>query len=472
MIRSIRLKFFVIVWPLVVAALVIFASLLGNWSKVELRRMSMQVESIRRLGNSTRAIADSLAVVPRSDTAGMRVVAARFVARDSALQGVVIASEREGILLNTLPGVPDGDITFSPPGTFLVQSVQREGGMEAVIRAQVDGVPVDAATDADPRFVALLPTYAPHRVVADDPAAEAAPGRALQRRILQAVLVGSLIAAILTLVLSGRLTGRITALAGAAGELGRGNLAARVPVEGDDEVAGLAGAFNEMAASLEDSEAQRRRMVSDVAHELRTPLTNMIGLVRMALDGIRPADHALLESLEEESLLLQRLVDDLRDLALADAGELRVQVEAVEVGSVVQRAVAAFDPRAGIAVGLPEPSPVALADAHRLGQVLRNLIQNAVTHSGEAGSVRVAVGAVEGRVEITVADRGPGIAPEHLERIWDRFYRVDPSRTRETGGMGLGLAVAHRLVEAMGGTIGVESVVGEGTRFTVRLRKG
>lgn len=469
MIHSIRLKFFLIVWPLVVAALVIFGSLLGSWSQVELRRMSMQVETIRRLGATTRTMVDSLAAMPRGDTAAIRELASRVVARDSMLEGVVIASGGRGVLLNTLPGVPDTDITLLPGGTILIQSVRREGGMEAIIRAQLDGTPIDAAA-VDPRVIALVPRYGPHRVIAEGPVPEA--GRALQRRILQAVLIGSLIAAILTLILSGRLTGRITALAGAAGELGRGNLAARVPVEGADEVAGLAGAFNEMAASLEDSEAQRRRMVSDVAHELRTPLTNMIGLVRLALDGLRPADRTLLESLEEESLLLQRLVDDLRDLALADAGELRLELEGVAAAAVVHRAVAAFDPHAAIRLEVPSPSPVVLADAHRLGQVLRNLVRNAVTHSPAPGSVVVTVESADPGVAITVTDAGPGIAAEHLGRIWERFYRVDPSRTRETGGMGLGLAVARRLVEAMGGTIGVESTEGRGTRFTVRLPAG
>jgi signal transduction histidine kinase len=466
-IRSIRLKFFLIVWPMVVASLVIFGSLLGTWSQVELTRLNMQVESIRHLGTATRIVVDSLAAIPRGDTALIRGLAARFATSDSLLGGVVIASEQRGVLLNTLPEVPDRDITVGAGRVIIIESVVRDGEAEAITRAKMEGTLIDPPTDPDPRFVALVPDYRPHQILNQRPQSDA--GRVLQRRILQAVLVGSVIAALLTLVLSGRLTGRVTTLAGAVGELGRGNLAARVPVEGADEVAGLAVAFNEMAGSLEASEGQRRRMVSDVAHELRTPLTNMIGLVRMALDGLRPADRELLGALEEESLLLQQLVDDLRDLALADAGELRVTTEEVEVAEVVLRALGGFHARFAIQTDLPEESMLAAADPRRLGQVLRNLIQNAVTHSPDPESVVVALSRREDGVMIAVSDAGPGIAPEHLEQIWERFYRVDPSRSRDTGGMGLGLAVARRLVEGMGGIITVESVVGEGTTFRVRL---
>jgi signal transduction histidine kinase len=470
-IRSLRLKFFLIVWPLVVAALVVFGFLLGNWSRVELARMSMQVEAIRHISSTSGDLIDSLAAIPRDAAAGIAGLVERFTAGDSLLQGVVLASVAEGVLLNTLDGVPDGDITIEDGGTVTVESVLRDGPREAITRVKISGLQVDPPGDPDPRFVALVPQYRAHRIEPDITDSGDIPdaGAVLQRRIVQALLVGSAIAALLTLMLSGRLTGRVTTLAGAAGELGRGNLAARVPVEGHDEVAGLATAFNEMAVSLEESEGQRRRMVSDVAHELRTPLTNLIGLVRMALDGLRPADRDLLGALEEESLLLQHLVDDLRDLALADAGELRVHLEAVDPVDAARRAVAGFDPRLGVVVEAHGAVRPVAADPERLGQVLRNLIQNATTHSPEPGSVRVTVQPSPGGVAIGVTDRGPGIAPEHLGRIWERFYRVDPSRARETGGMGLGLSVARRLVEAMGGSVEVESTVGEGTRFTVRL---
>jgi two-component system sensor histidine kinase BaeS len=227
-----------------------------------------------------------------------------------------------------------------------------------------------------------------------------------------------------------------------------------------------------MAAGLEASERQRRQMVNDVAHELRTPLTNLIALVAAARDGLRPADDELLATLADEAGFLNRLVDDLRDLALADAGDLVLQRASVDVVQEARRAVASFAgaPR-GVTVRLSgDIDTAAVADARRLGQVLRNLIQNAVTHSPDGGKVLVAVTGDAERVTIEVTDRGPGIGPEHLPHIWERFFRVDPSRSRATGGMGLGLSVARRLVEAMGGTIAVESEVGKGSRFTIKLR--
>ena len=281
-----------------------------------------------------------------------------------------------------------------------------------------------------------------------------------------------MIAALATLVMSGQLTGRVEKLAEGVSALGSGNLGARVPVEGGDEIAALASSFNTMAAGLEQSELQRRQMVSDVAHELRTPLTNLIGMVAAARDGLRPADDELLQVLSEEADHLNRLVDDLRDLALADAGELKLSKASVDVTEVARRVVTSFAVHdAAVAVTLAgEAGAVVYADERRLGQVLRNLVQNAVTHSPTDGAtVVVRVKRDAERVTIAVQDHGPGIAPEHLERIWERFYRVDPSRARATGGMGLGLSVAKRLTEAMGGEIAVASVVGSGTTFTITL---
>jgi two-component system sensor histidine kinase BaeS len=245
-----------------------------------------------------------------------------------------------------------------------------------------------------------------------------------------------------------------------------------VPVEGGDEIAELAGRFNTMAQGLEQSEAARRRMVSDVAHELRTPLTNLLGMVESVRDGLRAADGELLDALAEEAGSLNTLVDDLRDLALADAGELRVARESVDVAALVRRVAASF---AGSASGVRVvvrgvESLVVAGDERRLAQVLRNLVQNAVTHSPAGGEVEITVATGDGRrATVEVRDHGPGIPAEQLERIWERFWRADPSRSRATGGMGLGLPIARRLMEAMGGTITVESGVGTGATFTIRI---
>jgi two-component system sensor histidine kinase BaeS len=250
-----------------------------------------------------------------------------------------------------------------------------------------------------------------------------------------------------------------------------GDRTVRVPVEGADEVTRLAGAFNAMAASIERGDRQREAMVGDVAHELRSPLANVRAQLEAAEDGVLPLDGDLVRSLQEECGLLARLVADLQELAMAESGTLRVHPEERDAADLAAQAVTAHRARAeaaGVAIRLhtAEPVPV-LADPARLRQALGNLVGNAVTHAG--GAVEVAVRACGGSVLLTVADDGPGIAAEHLPHVFDRFYRVDPSRTRGTGGSGLGLAISRHLVEAHGGVIEVASTPGAGSVFTIRL---
>jgi two-component system sensor histidine kinase BaeS len=275
--------------------------------------------------------------------------------------------------------------------------------------------------------------------------------------------------------LAGRkLVGPIQALTDAAQRMADGDRAARVRVHGNDEVSKLSSAFNEMAESIDISDQQRRALVSDVAHELRTPLTNVRMHLEAADVGIVTLDAEFIRSLREESELLERLVADLQDLALADAGQLRIHPEEIDVLDVASQAVAAHRPHAeaaGVRVDVQEsrhPVPV-LADPERLRQALGNLVSNAVTHTPSGGSVDVVVSRRDGIVEISVTDTGGGIAAEHLPRLFNRFYRADPSRSRSTGGSGLGLAITKYLVDAHGGTIDVESVSGEGSVFTIIL---
>jgi two-component system sensor histidine kinase BaeS len=350
-------------------------------------------------------------------------------------------------------------------------SVLRDGA-EARMRVIAVGRSLDLPGEGDPRLLVVLPPLASRVDVRDTLSIPSLGSSTLSRRIVIALVVGSVIAALVTLVLSRQLTRRVENLAEAVGALGRGNLAARVPVEGGDEIAELASRFNTMAQGLEQSEAARRRMVSDVAHELRTPLTNLIGMVESARDGLRPADGELLDALAEEAGSLNALVDDLRDLALADAGELRVAEESVDVAALVRRVAVSFAGNAsGVRVKVRGAETLVIrSDERRLAQVLRNLIQNAVTHSPAEGEVEITVATGDGRrATVEVRDHGPGIPTDQIDRIWERFWRADPSRSRATGGMGLGLPVARRLMEAMGGTIRVESVVGEGSVFIVTL---
>ncbi|WP_053206374.1 sensor histidine kinase [Jiangella muralis] len=272
-----------------------------------------------------------------------------------------------------------------------------------------------------------------------------------------------------------RLSHPIRTLTEAAQRLASGGRGTRVEVTGTDEVARLGHAFNAMASSIEENDRQRKAMVSDIAHELRTPLANVRGYLEAAEDGVVAMDAQLVSSLLEESTLLQRLIDDLQDLALADAGMLRVHREDTDVADLARQVVAAHQPSAStsqveLVVAAP-PSVVADADPVRLRQALGNLVANAVQYSGTGSTVlvRVSHDLASDEVVLAVRDDGPGIAPEHLEHLFDRFYRTDTSRTRATGGSGLGLAITKHLVEAHDGSVKVSSMVGAGSTFTIRL---
>jgi two-component system sensor histidine kinase BaeS len=277
-------------------------------------------------------------------------------------------------------------------------------------------------------------------------------------------------------VLAGRrLSHPIRTLTEAAQRMASGGRGARVRVTGHDEVARLGEAFNAMASSIEENERQRKAMVSDIAHELRTPLANVRGYLEAAEDGVVPLNPQLVSSLLEESALLQRLIDDLQDLALADAGMLRVHREETDVAELARQVVAAHQPSASSTgselVLAATGDVVAEVDPVRLRQALGNLVANAVQYSGDGATVlvRVSLDAATDEVVLAVRDDGPGIEPEHLEHLFDRFYRTDTSRTRSTGGSGLGLAITKHLVEAHEGTVTVSSMVGAGSTFTIRL---
>jgi signal transduction histidine kinase len=273
-----------------------------------------------------------------------------------------------------------------------------------------------------------------------------------------------------------RLTRPLTAMRGAAVHLAAGDLAQRVPVPPtDDEVAALARAFNRMAASLEDAQRQRQAQTADIAHELRTPLTSIRGYLEALQDGAIEASPAIVDSMHEEVVLLSELMCDLQDLALADAGQLRLHRTVQPPEPVLEQAVAMQELTArerSITLRLVRqdaPLPPMSIDAVRLGQVLRNLIANALTHTPSGGSVTVAARGDGQVLEIAVGDTGRGIPPEHLSHIFDRFYRADPSRDRSTGGIGIGLSVARTLVQAHDGTIAVSSTVGQGSEFRITL---
>jgi signal transduction histidine kinase len=308
---------------------------------------------------------------------------------------------------------------------------------------------------------------------ADDPQ-RAAFLASVNRAVLLAAVVASLAAVLLTLGLSRRILGPIEALTTAARRMEKGDLSQRVEVPSRDEIGELARAFNAMADGLAHLEKLRHNMVTDVAHELRTPLSNIRGYLEALRDGVIEPNPEITDSLYEEAMLLNRLVDDLQELSLAEAGQLRLERRAVALVDVVHRALEAARPRAeakGIAlqVDLPEDLPFVDIDLQRVGQVLGNLLSNGLTYTPSGGEVVVGARAKESEVEISVRDTGAGIPAEDLSYVFERFYRADKSRSRATGGAGLGLAIARQLVEAHGGRIWVESTRGQGSTFTFTL---
>lgn len=292
------------------------------------------------------------------------------------------------------------------------------------------------------------------------------------------VLIGALIAGaigvLITLALSQRIVRPLELLTAAARQMERGDLTGRVSIRSGDEIGQLASAFNAMADGLARLEQLRRKMVGDVAHELRTPLTNIRGYLEAAQDGLVTPDTALVNSLYEEVMLLNRLVDDLQELALAEAGQLPLERRPVDVGQIARIAIEAIRPQAKarsleLSLDLPSNLPPVVADPHRIGQVLRNLLNNALEFTPPGGQVTLTARLDVTWVCLEVGDSGPGIAPEQLPFVFERFYRTDPSRARATGGAGLGLAIVKQLVEAQGGRVWVKSTPGTGSWFGFTL---
>ena len=314
------------------------------------------------------------------------------------------------------------------------------------------------------------------RVIEGGPAT--APGvpsiPSVNRWIVAAVVGVGLASLAAVALLTRRILGPVEDLTRAARRLGSGDLGARVSSGRRDEIGELAAAFNRMAEALGANEENRRQMVADVAHELRTPLTNLRAQIEAIQDGLARADERVVGSLHEETMHLAGLVEDLQDLALAEAGELRMRFESVRIGEAVDNAVEACRTRAAaknvrvIASVAQSLAPVR-ADEKRTGQILRNLLDNALAHTGEGGEVSVRAEAVGMGVRVTVADTGEGIAAEDLSRVFERFYRADRSRSRVTGGAGLGLPIVRQLVLAHGGEVSIESAPGRGTSVTFSL---
>jgi signal transduction histidine kinase len=432
---------------------------------------------------------------------GSHAVLQELKARSPQVRGFVVvdltgrvAGASTPDLLRELP-MPHGD------SMVIVTRGIRGSPDPAVLRSLCDSLTARRSGSGEP--VCLSPRTVPRLLYGDSGQAigriitlvdSLAPRReekrflySVNRWLWAAVLGAGLLALGSTFLLARRILRPVEELTSIARQMGRGDLSRRASVAAKDEIGELARTFNGMADGLARIERLRRSMVEDVAHELRTPLTNIRCQLEAVQDGLAPPDRGLIDSLHEEVMALSLLVENLQDLALAEAGQLRLSPEPLSLPSEVERLLRSRPlPEGGAAAeirtDLPPGLPAVLADPKRFRQILRNLLDNALTFTPAAGAITIgarvlpppssATPPVPPMVEIGVADTGPGIAPEDLPFIFERFYRADPSRQRATGGAGLGLAIVKQLVEAQGGRIRVESAPGQGARFLFTLPQG
>jgi signal transduction histidine kinase len=297
----------------------------------------------------------------------------------------------------------------------------------------------------------------------------------LSRYLLLVALGAAVLGAIFSVTASRMITAPLTELAGAARAIGAGNLQQRVAIHGTDEVGEVATAFNEMAGQLQEAETLRRNLMADVAHELRTPLSVLQGNLRAMIDDVYPLNKEEVTRLYTQTRLLSRLVNDLHELAQAEAGQLSLNLATTDLRPLLRETIEIFAPMAEDAeirlqAEIPPTLPAAVVDSVRLRQVLHNLLANALRHTAGGGAVTVTSSATADTVAIAIRDTGEGIATDHLPHVFDRFYRTDRARARDTGGAGLGLAIVRAIVQAHSGNVTVASAgLGQGSTFTVTL---
>ncbi len=291
-----------------------------------------------------------------------------------------------------------------------------------------------------------------------------------------AALAAFIVALLVSLFISHSLAAPIRAMTRASLRMAEGHYGERVPAGGRDELGQLAGSFNTMAEKLEQVEAMRRRLIGDVAHELRTPLTAIKGSMEGLVDGVLPATPETFEQVAAEAERLNRLVDDLQELSRVESGAFTLDLAPVslpELAETARKRLAAPYAAKGVSLTLDLPAalPPVRGDTDRLLQVLTNLLSNALQYTPAGGSVVLSAEAAGREMLIRVADTGIGIPPEHLPHIFDRFYRVDKSRSRQSGGgSGIGLTICKHLVEAHGGRIWAQSPgEGQGSTFMFTL---
>ena len=303
-------------------------------------------------------------------------------------------------------------------------------------------------------------------------AAEQAFLASVDRGVVLGAVVAAVVAAIAAFLLARALSDPLRRLEDGAAVLAAGDLTHRVEVGGPGEIVALGESFNTMARSLQQAEELRRRMVADVAHEIRNPLAAARAQAEGMAEGVLPVEPARLDSLVDDLAHLTRIVNDLQELAVAEAGQLSYDMRPLDMAALAAteaaRAEALANAGVDVRASIPDGPVVVTGDEGRLSQVLRNLLGNAVRHT-QAGRIDVEVTAGPSFAEVRVRDTGEGIDAESLPHIFDRFYRADSARASSTGGAGLGLSISRRIVEDHGGEVFAESEPGTGATVGFRL---
>ena len=328
----------------------------------------------------------------------------------------------------------------------------------------------------------LVPIFANHQIVGtlvlNDTYVPRQVNSALD--LLFPVALISIFLAVLTILIGilllRRMVNPLAQVVAAARSVAAGDLSTRVPVSGPDDLRALSDSFNHMASTLERNNNERRDMLADIAHELRTPLTIMRGRLEGIVDGIYPANAEHIGPALEETYLLERLVEDLRLLTLAESRQLHFEQNDVSLNDLAHHVIAMFQAEAEekkltLTAQLSDSDTTIRADHQRTEQIVGNLVANAIRYTPEGGKVWITVEENDGHVTLSVNDNGPGIPPEDLPRIFNRFWRGEKSRSRASGGAGLGLAIARQLVEAQGGQISASNLPEGGLRVSCQFKK-
>ncbi len=291
---------------------------------------------------------------------------------------------------------------------------------------------------------------------------------------LMGAFLAVIVAFLITLFLSRRILSPIKELRSAAQRLGKGDFSQRVDISDRSEIGELASTFNSMADNLQRDEQLRQHMVSDIAHELRSPLTNVRGYLEAINDGVMQPDKETITSIYSETVLLSRLINDLQELSLAEAGELKLTLQPEDVAELVRLSVTAVQAKASekdidLSHDIPSDLPRVNIDFLRIKQVLLNLLENALAHTPAGGRINIAAKSDHEFIEVSVSDSGEGIPADEINNIFERFHRVDKSRSRSTGGSGLGLTISKYIIEEHKGKIWARSESGKGSCFTFTL---